>query len=112
MSEQLPSVEIQCEAPSYSVVRACAAFGFQSPLDVRWSLFCRYRISQQATQPLMSSLASLLPATGWLSTVNHCNCGAAIPQLQPFGFLMPEGKILHYVLAQCPRCKTMYWDPA
>ena len=29
-------VEIECDAPPYAVVQACACLGFRNPLDVRW----------------------------------------------------------------------------
>ena len=36
MNGHLGPVEVECDAPPYAVVQACAYLGFDRPLDVRW----------------------------------------------------------------------------
>jgi hypothetical protein len=42
----LGPMDIECEAPPYSVVKACQGLRFQSPLDVRWCRICSSMDSQ------------------------------------------------------------------
>jgi hypothetical protein len=41
-----------------------------------------------------------------------CSCGEALPPLEQYLFTFLSGAHVEYCLAQCPRCLTMFWDPA
>jgi hypothetical protein len=36
VSDSSGPTEVDCDAPPYAIVRACARLGFRSPPDVRW----------------------------------------------------------------------------
>lgn len=102
MSSELGPIEIECEAPPYPVVRACRRLGFRRPEDVRW---CRVR------RAIMQPGADLF---GELSAAARvpCSCGTALPRLESYTFTFVSGSQSAYYLAQCERCRTVYWDNA
>jgi hypothetical protein len=100
---------ICCDAPPYAVVGACTKHGFHAPLDVRWC-----RLSQ-----FLSGGASLgvfsLRFWQWLfgrrkRETLTCSCGHPLPRLKKCGFLILTDKTSDYLLGQCPRCHTIFWD--
>jgi hypothetical protein len=112
MSSQLGSVEVTCDAPPYEVVRACQQVGFRTPLDVRW-----VRSSGLVSCPG--------PRQGWFAfrrwlellglsrpASRTCSCGERLPPLRWHRFIYHFGGQSDYVLGQCPRCHTIFWDQA
>ena len=89
MSSELGPIDIQCDAPSYPVVRACERLGLRNPQDVRWCRVNRYALP------------------GGRSA---CTCGELLPLLESYTFTFVTGKQAAYFLAQCDHCHTIFWD--
>jgi hypothetical protein len=99
MSKDLGPIDVQCDAPPYPVVKACAALGFHAPQDVRWCHFDRRATTRRAT---------LFP---WLRpAAPRCTCGQPLPALESYTFTFVSGNRAQYMLGQCRRCWTIYWD--
>jgi hypothetical protein len=112
MKNQLGPLEISCDAPPYSIVQACSQVGIQSPEDVRW---CRLRNHLQA----LAGWPEFLKSFPWKmfirsgsSTENLCSCGHALPRLEGYKFMLITGKEVSYLIGQCSRCRTVYWEDA
>jgi hypothetical protein len=110
MFSQLGQLEIWCDAPPYSVVQACEEGGFLSPLDVRW---CRMSHVVSAEGQTKGNFGIRL----WQRffgmrkpQVKTCTCGQPLPDLKLYGFILLPRKVSFYLLGQCHRCRTMYWD--
>jgi len=84
MFSQFGQLEIWCDAPPYGVVRACKGCGFHSPL-----VFGRGRQKEPT-----------------------CTCGHPLPDLKKYGFSFLSDKVGDYLLGQCRRCRTIFWDAA
>jgi len=108
----LGPMDIQCDAPPYSVVKACEGLGFQSPLDVRWCRMSHVLRSRGEVgggvgfHPLRWLCGSGQP------TKTTCSCGGALPLIECYTFAFVSEKKAHYLLGQCWRCWTMYWEVA
>ena len=98
MSDDLGPIDFDCDAPAYNVVRACERLGFVTPQDVRWRRLARRRV----------------PSAGGLlgpdALADPCSCGQAGPRLESYTFTFLTGKQAVYLLGQCPRCHTIFWD--
>jgi hypothetical protein len=99
-----------CDAPAYSVVRACQGLGFHLPLDVRW---CRMRTFLERHGEQWGIFG--LEAWGWLFGRSHspdkkCDCGQALPVLERFTFTFKSKRQAVYLLGQCRRCHTIFWE--
>jgi len=44
--------------------------------------------------------------------VKTCRCGQKLPSLDRYTFTYLTGHEASYLLGQCPRCKTVYWEEA
>jgi hypothetical protein len=108
----LGPMDIECDAPPYSVVKACKGLGFQLPLDVRW---CRmsYVLRDQGEvggavgfHPLRWLFGSGQPPR------TSCSCGQPLPLIERYAFTVASKKEAHYLLGQCSRCRTIYWEEA
>jgi hypothetical protein len=102
-------LEIVCDAPPYAIVRACRMIDVERPEDVRWcevtSLLHEHGLAGHLPDGFtwneyMESLGS--PA--W-----ECHCGRLLPYLIEYRFTYNTGAEARYSLAQCGRCKTVYW---
>ncbi len=110
MFSHLGPIDFDCDAPPYAVVAACAGLGFQSPLDVRW---CRLT-------PFLKNLCEPGGVLGshawkWLFGSNQppeptCTCGQLLPLMGLYTFTFASKKECHYLLGQCCRCRTMFWE--
>jgi hypothetical protein len=100
MTDDLGPIEVICDAPPYPVVRACAGLGFETPQDVRWIRTDRKRARRAATS-LIPFLRSSRP---------NCSCGEPLPELESYTFTFVSGTRAEYYLAQCTRCRTIFWD--
>ena len=111
MSAQWGPLEIDCDSPPYSIVRACTRIGVRAPEDVRW---CRLSGVQE-------------PATGWRQFIRspwkllggiagahgrNCVCGQELPHLDEYTFTMISGTEKSYLLGQCDSCRTVFWEEA
>ena len=104
--------EIYCDAPPYAVVRACKQCGFYSPLDVRW---CHLSQVLARTDHCQSGfLLRTCQLFFWKLMPNkpHCSCGLPLPYLTEYGFTFRSVELGDYLLCQCRRCKTIFWDVA
>ena len=112
MSSRLGPMDLDCDAPLYSVVKACEGLGFQSPLDVRW---CR-RSHVLGGQRELGGVVGFHPFQ-WLFGGSQrpktiCTCGQPLPLMERFTFTFASEKEADYLLGQCCRCRTMYWEEA
>jgi hypothetical protein len=41
-----------------------------------------------------------------------CTCGQPLPGLKKYGFSCLSEKVGDYLMGQCPRCRTIFWDAA
>ena len=105
--DQPGTIKILCDAPPYSIVRACRALGFCSPEDVRW---CQDR----------TALLKLIRRQGYFGLrflkslifgerIGSCVCGHALPTLERYRFVLSSGAVIRLLLGQCQSCKTIFW---
>jgi hypothetical protein len=110
VSSQLDLLEVTCDSPSYEIVRACETIGFWSPLDVRW---CRMNgITRKRTgwwQRLWHHPWQTLRSLGQVNQP-RCSCGYPLSHLRTFEIHFRGEGEADYLLAQCPWCRTMFWD--
>jgi len=112
MAEQPSSFHIDCDAPAYSIVRACQRVGLEAPEDVRWCRVSHMRKSAGNRRDMFD------PRT-WGSMLGlaeghegKCHCGQALPKLEKYTFTLISGKELNYYLGQCRGCRTIFWEEA
>src|SRR5690349_12052207 len=107
----LKPVTIECDAPPYDIVKASGQVGMRTPQDVRW---CRKpspaRNTVSGWRALGSRIWKLLFAFGLPDGDEMCRCGSPLPQRRPVLFRSPSRGEAHYALAQCGRCRTIFWD--
>jgi hypothetical protein len=108
MSKQVGPIELTCDAPSYSVVRASQRAGLQSPEDVRWLRMSTF-LFRPPTRPvgLTSFLRQLFRGTR--NRPKTCTCGGGLPRLGAVVVAFEEDET-GYILGQCPRCQTVFWE--
>lgn len=111
MFGRLGPVEIDCDSPSYVIVRACRRIGLRDPEDVRW---CRLRHVQTPRFRWRDwfSLKGLKRLLGWSKPPQQqtCVCGEPLPPLTRYAFTYRNGVEESYLLGQCTRCRTIYWE--
>jgi hypothetical protein len=107
MFSEMGPMDITCDAPHYSFVEACEKVGFQSPLDVRW---CRTRhfLGGQREPGGFHPLRWLFG--GSQNPKITCTCGQPLPRMESCVCIWESGKEAHYLLGQCSRCRTMFWE--
>jgi hypothetical protein len=103
------TTQIDADAPPYSVVQACRRLGFHSPEDVRW---CHQNnASPEAVERPGSGrfrfLKSFFGKPG--SRCLTCLCGRKLPRLESYSITLGSGENNQLLLAQCRRCKTIFW---
>lgn len=110
MSGHQPSLEVECDAPAYEIVQACAMGGLRAPLDVRWC-----RLSRRLRE--WEERAPAEPRLSWrtlLGLVRHptprCTCGVPLPILRPAEFRSGERTVAVLFLGQCDGCNTVFWE--
>ncbi len=110
MSTRLGPIEIHCDAPPYSIVRACEMLGFLSPLDVPWyhrGRFLRCRARQtESFGVLLWKLLFGCKDPGQ----KRCVCGQLFPVLEEYTFTFQTMWETDYLLGQCPCCLTIFWE--
>jgi hypothetical protein len=112
MSSQLGPIDVVCDAPPYHIVQACYRIGIEGAEDVRW---CRVG-SVTGGGGGWRQLIAFPPWNAFTrpqQTGEHnCSCGHNLPRLEAYTFTLITGKEISYLLGQCPRCHTVYWDDA
>jgi hypothetical protein len=99
-----------CDAPAYSVVRACQGLGFHLPLDVRWCCMSHF-LARHGEQSGIFGLG----AWAWLFGRSHspdkrCVCGQPLPALERYTFTFESERQAVYLLGQCRRCYRVFWE--
>lgn len=102
--------EIECDAPPYSVVRACHMIGLQSPEDVRWCRLSRYRKRPPSRLDIFNPKSWKVLLGMGEGEKSNCTCGRALPALEMYTFTFISGRAKHYLLGQCPRCRSIFWE--
>jgi hypothetical protein len=112
MCNRLGPDEVQCDAPPYAVVQTCAHLGFHRPLDVRWRPVRDLSAGRSAWKQVFGwrLWKALLGRDRGRRTV--CTCGQELPPLARYEFTLRWGTEVEYLLGQCPRCATMFWEEA
>jgi len=111
MSGRLGPIEFPCDAPPYHIVQACGRIGLEAPEDVPW-----YRLRQYLSQ--QTGWQAVLHGQQWRALLGMsrpgkaCRCGQALPSLEKATFTFLSGNEVSYILGQCRRCRTVYWDEA
>ncbi len=108
MSTPLGSIDICCDAPPYPVVQACRQLGIRSPEDVRWLRMSEFRTRQDRGQhgPPLRFWKMLWNRGG--RAAKTCTCGEPLPDLRLV--TLDAGATASYLLGQCGRCRTVFWD--
>jgi hypothetical protein len=103
--------EVVCDAPPYCVVKVCHLIGIDRPADVRWTRLCHHKAAMErvAERWFGGELAS---AWARADSPNHCACGHKVPHLEMYTFTFSTGEETSYLLGQCRRCRTVYWEEA
>jgi hypothetical protein len=109
MSSQLGPLEICCDAPPYPIVQGCLHAGIQSPEDVRWLRMREFRKQQNSSSPHFS-LWKVLWGSGSALQRTTSTCGEELPPLRLVVFTFNTGDQSPYLLGQCSRCRTVFWD--
>ncbi len=110
MSEKLGPLEILCDSPPYPIVQACSLLGFIRPEDVRWSRLSQFLVDHAGWREMCRAFSwDSLPVDRCLKDT-ACNCGDALPRLQRCLFSSSTGQSYTYLLGQCRRCRTIFWE--
>jgi hypothetical protein len=111
MFSRLGPLSIDCDCPPYPVVEASQRIGIRRPEDVRWC-----RLSHYLTEP--PAWRDLLRLESWKYLLGlsdrrrsrSCVCGQPLPCLARYAFTYNTGARESYLLGQCGRCRTVYWE--
>ena len=108
----LGTMEIICDAPPYYIVQVCDLIGIERPEDVRW-----LRLSQHLEQDSdHREFCKSHPILAFLHLnprrKTTCTCGAKLPAFDRYTFTISTGEEPSYLLGQCPRCHTVFWEEA
>jgi hypothetical protein len=100
-------MDVNCDAPPYRVVEACAALGFQAPLDVRWCQMRNFLAekSGQVGRPFWEKFFHK-----GQPIERNCICGQSLPRLESYTFTFSSERKAIYFLGQCRQCQTIYWE--
>lgn len=111
MIKHLGPLELDCDAPVYSIVRACRQIGIENPEDVRW---CRLSHRPQHRRPHWWELLYHRPwkyLFGLGTPFNgECCCAQVLPGLGEHRFTFSTGEESTYLIGQCRYCHTVYWE--
>jgi hypothetical protein len=110
MSSQLGPIDICCDAPPYQVVQACRNICIQAPEDVRWLRMSEFR-SRLDRRP--QGLSLLFWKMFWKRgepAARTCTCGEPLPELRLAVVTFNTGAKACYLIGQCCRCRTVFWD--
>lgn len=109
-SNRSKTLDIECDAPPYAIVRACHKVGFLAPEDVRW---CS---KSKALKPPPKQRSGLLAQAfkaifRWTAPRRAgCICRCQLPKLDKYTFTFACGTEKHLLLGQCRRCLTIFWN--
>jgi hypothetical protein len=110
MASKLGPLEVVCDSPPYHIVRACRLIGLQKPEDVRWMRMRNFlREKREEDNGMHSFFQKLLWSSERMKDAT-CTCGEHLPILEKYVFTLFHHGDLYYLLAQCSRCKTIFWE--
>jgi hypothetical protein len=109
MASEFEPTDIHCDAPPYSVVRACQKLGFRAPLDVRWHRMSHF-LHERANSLAAASLPWKILFGPGEEAIQACTCGHPLPVLEKYAFTFISERQAEYLLGQCSRCRTIFWD--
>lgn len=109
---KLGPLEFQCDAPSYKVVQACRRIGFYAPEDVRWCKLSEFSHASPGWKGLFHSETWKRLLSGGHPSERTCSCGEHLPSMDRVTFTFTTGHEATYLLGQCCRCRTVFWDEA
>ena len=99
-----------CDAPPYIIVKASCLIGIQAPEDRPWHRLSRFR-NRPFSERELFTLRTWKELLGLReSCKDHCSCGKDLPDLTKYTFTLSNGKEVHYCIAQCSRCRTVFWE--
>jgi hypothetical protein len=101
-------IDLNCDAPAYPVVRACKSVGIDRPEDVRWCHWTRRSSRRSASWFRVANWKSLFRRPA--ADLAHCSCGQTLPGLEECLFSYVGGEAMTYLLGQCHRCGTIFWQ--
>jgi hypothetical protein len=102
------SLDITCDAPAYAIVQACRRIGIRHPEDVRW---CRLNQDRPGRWQEFFRLRSWTKWLGRAGAENpRCSCGQDLPEPVRCTFTFADGREVDYLIGQCRRCQTVFWD--
>jgi hypothetical protein len=112
MAKQLGPIEITCDSPCYAIVKACHLVGLTTPEDVRWYRLSNFLVEHAGWSEVARMFSwHLLPVNRYLAG-SKCTCGQALPRVRRCLFSTSTGGSFTYLLGQCPRCQTIFWEDA
>lgn len=110
MASQLGPIDVLCDAPPYPIVQACHMIGIREPEDVRWLRKSLYLSERPSWRELINQQS-------WKALLNMnqndrrgCTCGSPAPSLDRCKFTLNTGREICYLIGQCNRCRTIFWD--
>jgi hypothetical protein len=111
MASKLGPIEVYCDSPAYAIVRGCHQIGMRTPEDVRWFRMSNH-LAEAGSRRGFFGLHSLKSLLGKSQPEDRktCACGGHLPVLEKYIFTFLTGKEESYLLGQCPRCRTIYWE--
>ena len=112
MSKRLGPLDVECDSPPYAVVRACHRIDLHTPEDVRWCRMSHHLAAQGGWRDFLGHE----PFKSLLGVQHHsdkpCVCGGRLPMLERCTFTFNTGRQVCYLMGQCRRCRTIFWDEA
>lgn len=109
MNKHLGPIEVRCDAPPYAIVRGCRQIGVRSPEDVRWYRLSHFFLEHSKEHPMV--LFRLL-GMGQRVGPPVCTCRENLPDLDRVVFTLSSGTQVSYLIGQCSRCRTVFWEEA
>ena len=110
MAQSLGPVDIYCDSPPYPIVQACNRIGLQRPEDVRWCRMSHFLSGHDGRGEVIGMMA-------WKSLLGigrprelTCDCGHPLPTLERCTFTFITGREASYMIGQCSRCLTVFWE--
>jgi hypothetical protein len=107
MADTLHPLDIRCDAPPFPVVGACQKVGFRSPLDARWYRLSHF-LAARSSRPSTPAGAQVFDTK--LAQETTCTCGEPLPKQEKYAITFVLEKVADYLLGQCRRCGTMFWE--
>ncbi len=110
MALDLGPIEINCDAPPYSIIQACRRVGVQRPEDVRWCRITHFLNGEGSGDEPANVQAWKVFLGMSKARKMACSCGHKMPLMEKCTFTFITGREVSYFIGQCNRCLTVFWD--